>query len=115
MSRASKMVGLAAVAAVMSAIAVFAMPADTAEAHIRVVTPPSGVEVEPGWVGPLQAYFALEDQSAALDNVPDIERFEDALFSAHSRGLNAACEANESNDTVDIFGPPTPAGCPHGT
>jgi hypothetical protein len=82
-----------------------------ASAHVLVVSPPGADEPHVGWVGGGE----LPGQGEGL--VPGGPTGESMLAPAHAKGLNSACEALRAhgNAAVQIFGPPTPAGCPHGT
>jgi hypothetical protein len=94
---------LAAVAALMFALAA------PAAAHVLVVTPPGAEDpVHVGWVGG----GALPGKGAGL--IPGGPGGIYIQSPAHAKGLNTACESSGS-DVAAIFGPPTPAGCPHGT
>jgi hypothetical protein len=97
-------VGLAVAVAVTGGIAA------PASAHILVVNPPGG-ETKVNWVGG----GALPGQGQGL--VPGGPTGSYLQSPAHAKGLNQACESIRSNGqaAADIFGPPTPAGCPHGT
>lgn len=81
-----------------------------ASAHVLVVDPPGG-ETKVGWVGA----GALPGKGQGL--VPGGPTGSYLQTPAHAKGLNNACEALRANGqaAVDIFGPPTPAGCAHGT
>jgi len=94
---------------------VLGMIAGPAAAHVLVVSPPGGGQ------GP-------EDVRAGGGPLPESAQGEglipagpNGMFGlqspAHGKGLNTACESLRANGNgvVDIFGPPTPAGCPHGT
>lgn len=108
---------LATVAALMAALAV------PASAHVLVVTPPNadepvsthrggphqpikGLLGDVGWVGG----GSLPGQGRGLLTGGPLG----TLAAAHGKGLNTACEANGSS-VVAIYGPPTPAGCHHGS
>jgi hypothetical protein len=106
---------LAAAAALMLALAA------PAAAHVLVVTPPNADEpVSTHRGGPFEEIKAMGDvgwvgggplpgQGQGLISSPA-----GTLSPAHAKGLNTACEQNGSS-VVAIFGPPSPAGCPHGT
>ncbi len=81
-----------------------------AGAHVLVVDPPGG-ETKVVWVG------AGELPGKGQGLVPGGPTGSYLQSPAHAKGLNAACEALRANGSavVDIFGPPTPAGCAHGT
>jgi hypothetical protein len=86
--------------------------AGPAAAHILVVTPPGADgPANVGWVGGGE----LPGQGKGL--VPGGPTGSYLQSPAHAKGLNSACEALRSNGqaAVDIFGPPSPAGCAHGT
>ena len=99
-------------AATLMVLGVIAGPA---AAHILVIDPPGNGQgpAEGVWVGggPLPESaegggLIAGGPSGAFEQPP-----------AHGKGLNTACESLRANakEVVDIFGPPTPDGCPHGT
>ncbi len=94
---------------------VLGMIAGPAAAHILVVEPPGGgqgpEDVRAGG-GPLPA--AAKGQGLIGAGPGGIFGLQSP---AHDGGLNTACESLRANGNgvVDIFGPPTPDGCPHGT
>lgn len=99
-------------AATLMALGMIAGPA---AAHILVVEPPGGgqgpEDVRAGG-GPLPA--AAKGQGLIGAGPGGIFGLQSP---AHDGGLNTACESLRANGNgvVDIFGPPTPDGCPHGT
>jgi hypothetical protein len=94
----------------VTACAALVVSAVPASAHVLVVEPPGG-DVKVGWVGG----GPLPGQGKGL--VPGGPTGSYLQSPAHAKGLNQACESIRANGqaAVDIFGPPTPAGCPHGT
>lgn len=94
------------VIAVLALAVWFAFPAN---AHVQVNNHGHGA----GWVG--SPADGIPGQGKAL--VQGGPTGETTLSPAHVKGLNRACEAlmANGNDAVMIFGPPSPAGCPHGT
>ena len=94
--------------------ATLALSGAPASAHVIIIDPP-GSEEEPkvGWVGG----GPLPDEAAGEGLVPGGLTGDYLQPPSHTKGLNSACEALRANgrSAVDIFGPPTPAGCPHGT
>jgi hypothetical protein len=97
------------VIAVVAALALMAAPA---AAHVLVVDPPGNDKVVEGWVG--GPILPIEAQGAGLFDAPPFAPGH-KQSAGHSNGLNNACHATADNSTVAIFGPPTPAGCEHGT
>lgn len=93
------------VAAMLLALVILAGPAS---AHILVVDSPGGDTTV--WVG-TNPEVLFETPAPFMTPDPF------TLFAPHALGLNDACYAirEHGNGTVDIFGPPTPADCPHGT
>lgn len=86
------------------------MLAGPAAAHILEVDPPG--QEDPIWVwvgGP-----TLPEQAQGQGLVPNPFGLQPP---SHTTGLNTACHTlrEHGHSVVDIFGPPTPAGCPHGT
>lgn len=81
-----------------------------AGAHILVVDPP-GDDEKVVWVG------AGELPGKGQGLVPGGPTGSYLQSPSHAKGLNSACEALRANGraAADIFGPPSPAGCPHGT
>lgn len=100
------------VIAVVAALALMTAPA---AAHVLVVDPPGNDKVHEKWVGgPPDALLPIQAQGEGLFPAPPFAPgFKQPA--AHGKGLNNACHATASNSTVTIFGPPTPAGCEHGT
>jgi hypothetical protein len=90
-----------------------AMLAGPAAAHVLVVDPPGQEEAKGGWVGSP----ALPEAAQGKGLMPGGPAGAYLQSPSHGKGLNTACEALRANDrsAVDIFGPPTRAGCPHGT
>jgi hypothetical protein len=97
--------------AVATIVAVLALLAGPAAAHERVVDPPGNAEPKVGWVGGP----AIPGNGEGL--IPGGPGGEVLLTPAHAKGLNQACEAvrAQGRAAADIYGPPTPGGCPHGT
>jgi len=106
-----KAVGARVAAAVVAVFTAVLLTAAPASAHILVVDPPGSDEVKTVWVGG----GALPGQGKGL--VPGGPGGTIMQSPAHNKGLNTACEAIRAAGVaaVDIFGPPTPAGCAHGT
>lgn len=101
------------VIAVVAALALMAAPA---AAHNLVVDPPGNDKVHERWIG--GPILPAQAQGKGLFDAPPFPIAPaDGLKqpAAHAKGLNNACKATKSNSTVTIFGPPTPAGCEHGT
>jgi hypothetical protein len=94
--------------AVLTLLAALAGPAG---AHNLVVDPPGDSEPKSGWVGGP----ALPGQGQGL--IPGGPGGEVLLAPAHGGGLNQACTAMRAQGraAADIYGPPGPGGCPHGT
>jgi hypothetical protein len=108
--RRSKRRGIGVI--LMTMLFTIGLMAGPAAAHVLVVTPPGADEpVHEGWTGG----GALPGQGEGL--VPGGPGGIYLQSPAHEKGLNSACEALRSNGkaAVDMFGPPTPAGCAHGT
>lgn len=83
-----------------------------ASAHVIVVTPPGAeAPVHVGWAGGGE----LPGHGHGL--VPGGPTGSYLQAPAHEGGLVTACESLRASGAaaVDIFGPPTPAGCAHGT
>lgn len=97
--------------AITTGVAVIALSGAAASAHVLEVDPPGNGEPRSGWVGGP----ALPGQGKGL--IPGGPGGQIMQSPAHGGGLNTACEALRSNgrSAVDIFGPPSPAGCAHGT
>ena len=95
---------------------VLGMIAGPAAAHILVVEPPGGGQGpgEEAQVGGGALPDAAKGQGL-IEGGPPWDRY--LQSPAHGKGLNTACESlwANGNGVVDIYGPPTPAGCPHGT
>lgn len=91
---------------VLALAAMFAFPAS---AHVQVNDHGHGS----GWVG--SPAEGIPGKGKAL--VPGGPTGQTTLSPAHVKGLNTACEALKAhgNAAVQIFGPPSPAGCSHGT
>lgn len=94
------------VIALLALAAMFAFPAS---AHVQVNNHGKGS----GWVGSPAEGIPGQGNGLILGGPTG----ETTLSPAHAKGLNTACEALKANGNtaVQIFGPPTPAGCPHGT
>lgn len=92
---------------------VLGMIAGPAAAHILVVNPP------PEGHGPSMKAQVGGGQLPGIGKglIPGGPTGSYLQSPAHGGGLNTACESLRANgnEVVDIFGPPTPAGCPHGT
>lgn len=91
--------------------AALALSSAPATAHVVIIDPP-GQDPKEGCVGGP----ALPGKGQGLipggpPNAPIMQS------PAHGKGLNTACETIRAhgNGVVDIFGPPTQAGCAHGT
>lgn len=95
------------------AVAAVVMLAVPASAHVIVVDAPGGGDGHVGWVGSPAEGIPGQGQGLILGGPTG----ETVLSPSHAKGLNTACEAirAQGRAAVDIFGPPTPAGCPHGT
>lgn len=100
---------LTRVVAVVVALGLMTAPA---AAHVLVVSPPGNDKVMEKWVG--GPILPEQAQGNGLFPAPP---FLPGLKqpAGHGKGLVNACEATDNNSVVLIFGPPTPAGCPHGT
>lgn len=102
-----------AIGFIVAAFVALAMLAVPAGAHVIVVDTPGEGTGHAGWVGSPAA--GIPGQGGVL--VLGGPTGETVLSPAHVHGLVNACEAirAQGRAAVDIFGPPTPAGCPHGT
>ena len=87
--------------------------AGTASAHVRVVDPPGVGEPAGGWVGSPADGIPGVGEGLVLGGADG----QTTLSPSHAGGLNTACLALRAGGqaAVDIFGPPTPAGCNHGS
>ena len=83
-----------------------------ASAHVLVVSPQGEGEGTVQWVG---GPVGLDANGKGL--VLGGPTGDQLMPPSHVKGLNNACETIRANGNgvVDIFGPPTPAGCEHGT
>ena len=102
----------ALVSAVICAAAVVSLSVP-AGAHVIVVDTPGEGAGHSGWAGSPAAGIPGQGEGLVLGG----HTGETVLSPAHVKGLVSACEAIRAHGqaAVDIFGPPTPAGCPHGT
>ena len=83
-----------------------------ASAHILVVDPQGEGDGTVQWVG---GPVGLDANGKGLVyGGPDGDEL---MPPSHEKGLNNACEAQRANgkSAASIFGPPSPAGCEHGT
>jgi hypothetical protein len=96
--------------ALVSLVLIMAL-ASPAAAHVQVVDPPGKDDAKVGWVGGP----ALPGHGQGL--IPGGPTGEVLLTPAHAGGLIQACEAirSQGQAAVDIWGPPGPGGCAHGT
>jgi hypothetical protein len=99
------------IAVAVIALLVVTVGASPAAGHVLVVDPPGAADTKVGWVGGP----ALPGQGQGL--IPGGPGGEVMLTPAHGGGLNQACASirSQGNAAADIFGPPGPGGCPHGT
>lgn len=105
MKRAIAFVGTALFSAVLLA--------GPAAAHVIVVSPPGGGTGHQGWVGSPAEGIPGQGNGLVLGGPTG----ETVLSPAHVKGLVTACESirGQGRAAANIFGPPSPAGCPHGT
>ena len=92
--------------------ATLALSGAPASAHLIIVDPP-GSEEKVGWVGGGPLPEAANGKGLIIGG-PSGEYLQPP---SHGKGLNTACAALRANGNgvVNIFGPPSPAGCAHGT
>jgi hypothetical protein len=102
-----RILAIAAGAAVVAG-GIGAMPA---AAHYVSVSPPSGTSVDEKWAG---SPFLPGAGKGLIAGGPGGAYL---ISPSHALGLNTACNTIRSNGkaAVDIYGPPSPAGCAHGT
>ena len=107
-------------AGVVATTALLAGTAGPAAAHVIVVSPPNGNTVATHGGAPLGAWVGgppLPASAAGAGLIAGGPGGDWTLTPAHDAGLNSACEAQRAGgrSAASIFGPPSPAGCPHGT
>lgn len=94
----------------------FGLVASPAAAHNLEVSPPGNADkhVERWIGGPPGVVLPDHAQGDGLFPGPPFAP-DNKQPAAHGNGLNTACASTSTNPVVTIYGPPTPAGCPHGT
>ena len=101
-----------AIAAVTAAT--LAVGGATASAHIIEIDPPGNSDKKMRMAGGAPLPAAAQGEGLVPAGPGGMFGLQSP---AHYGGLNTACEALRANENgvVDIYGPPTAGGCPHGT